>query len=90
MNQLFPFLTRYGYVVVFVWVLAEQIGLPLPAEPFLLFAGGMAGERRFGLPPTFVLAATACLLADCFWFELGRRKGASVLSFLCRISLHQE
>ncbi len=87
MNQLFPFLSRYGYAVVFVWVLAEQIGLPLPAEPFLLVAGGAVGERALGLFPTFVLAAIACLLADCVWFEVGRRKGARVLSFLCRISL---
>src|SRR2546428_463966 len=36
-------LVRYGYVVVFGSVLAEQIGLPIPAVPFLLAAGGLAG-----------------------------------------------
>ncbi len=90
MNQLFPFLSRYGYTVVFAWVLAEQIGLPLPAEPFLLVAGGMTGERQLSLAPTFLLAAIALLLADSIWFEMGRSKGASVLSFLCRISLNPD
>src|SRR3989449_765779 len=35
-------LVRYGYLVVFGSVLAEQIGLPIPAVPFLLAAGGLA------------------------------------------------
>ena len=90
MNQLFPFLTLYGYIVVFVWVLAEQMGLPLPAEPFLLVAGGIIGERQLNFPLTFLLATVASLLADCIWFEMGRRKGASVLSLLCRISLNPD
>ena len=90
MNQAFPFLTRYGYIVVFVWVLAEQIGLPLPAEPFLLVAGGMIGERQLNFPLTFLLATVAALLADSIWYELGRRRGASVLSLLCRISLNPD
>lgn len=90
MNQLFPFLYRYGFIVVFVWMLAEQIGLPLPAEPFLLVAGGMAGEMQLNFPLTFLLAAVASLIADIFWFEMGRRNGASVLSLLCRISLNSD
>ena len=36
-------LVRYGYVVVFGWVFAEQIGLPIPAAPVLLAAGALAG-----------------------------------------------
>ena len=90
MNQAFPFLSRYGYIVVFVWVLAEQIGLPLPAEPFLLVAGGMTGQRQLSFSPTILLAIVGSLLADIIWFEMGRRKGASVLSLLCRISLNPD
>jgi membrane protein DedA with SNARE-associated domain len=44
MQSLIDVLIRHGYSVVFGWVLAEQIGLPLPAEPFLLAAGGVAGS----------------------------------------------
>ena len=39
MNDLVDVLVRYGYLVVFGWVFAEQIGLPLPAMPVLLAAG---------------------------------------------------
>jgi len=90
MNQAFPFLARYGYLVVFVWVLAEQMGLPLPAEPFLLVAGGMTGQRQLSLHLTILLAILGSLLADSIWFVMGRRKGASVLSLLCRISLNPD
>jgi len=65
---------------LFVWVLATQMGLPLPSEPLLLVAGGLAGERQLNLPLTFLLATLASLLADNIWYQLGRRKGASVLS----------
>ena len=33
MNELVDVLVRYGYLVVFAWVFAEQIGLPIPAMP---------------------------------------------------------
>jgi hypothetical protein len=39
-------LVRYGYLVIFGAVFAEQIGLPFPSEPFLLAGGGLAGSGR--------------------------------------------
>jgi len=54
MNETLSFLTRHGYTVLFVWVFAEQIGLPLPAVPILIaagaLAGGLAGWRKLGFP----------------------------------------
>jgi hypothetical protein len=44
MNDLVDVLVRYGYLVVFGWVFAEQIGLPIPAMPVLLAAGAMAAS----------------------------------------------
>ena len=36
---MFFVLVEYGYIVVFLWVLLDQVGLPLPAAPLLLAAG---------------------------------------------------
>ena len=82
-------LVRYGYVVVFGIVLAEQIGLPIPAIPVLLAAGGLGGGR---LRPGLVLlsAGVASLLADMIWYSIGRGAGARVLGWLCRISLEPD
>lgn len=33
------FLLRHGYAVLFVLVLVDQLGIPLPAIPFLIAAG---------------------------------------------------
>ncbi len=78
---------QYGVLFVFVNVLLEQIGLPIPALPTLVVAGALAA--RGTLPGSLVLtvAVAACLLADYLWFELGRHQGYRVLRTLCRVSL---
>jgi membrane protein DedA with SNARE-associated domain len=84
------FVARHGYSVLFVWVLAEQAGLPIPSLPILLAMGAMAatGEMSFGV--TLALAVFATLIADLGWYELGRRKGMRVLHFLCKVSLEPD
>jgi membrane protein DedA with SNARE-associated domain len=83
-------LVRHGYAVVFGWVFAEQIGLPIPAVPVLLAAGAVAGTGRLSLAAVLVAATIASLLSDTVWYWLGRRRGGSVLSWLCRISLEPD
>ncbi len=90
MNDLLDVLVRYGYLVVFGWVFAEQIGLPIPAMPVLLAAGAMAGTGRLSLVVVLVLAGIASLASDVIWYWIGRVGGGRVLSFLCRISLEPD
>jgi len=84
------FLLRHGSLVLFAWVFAEQIGMPIPAIPLLLAAGALAGSGRMSLAMSLIVAVAAALLADLFWYELGRRKGIQVLQLLCRISLEPD
>ncbi len=90
MNDLLDVLVRYGYLVVFAWVFAEQIGLPIPAMPVLLAAGAMAGTGRSSLVLVLVVAAIASLVSDVIWYWIGRVGGGRVLRFLCRISLEPD
>jgi membrane protein DedA with SNARE-associated domain len=90
MNDLLDILVRYGYLAVFGWVFAEQIGLPIPAMPVLLAAGAMAGSGRLSLVLVLVLAGIASLASDVIWYWIGRLGGGRVLSFLCRISLEPD
>jgi membrane protein DedA with SNARE-associated domain len=83
-------LVRYGYAVVFGWVFAEQIGLPIPAVPILLAAGALAGTGRLSLALVLVLATFASLVSDLIWYWIGRRGGGRVLGWLCRISLEPD
>src|SRR5262249_58519392 len=80
-------LVRYGYLVIFGAVFAEQIGLPFPSEPFLLAGGGLAGSGRLSLVVAIGLAAVASLIGDTVWYWLGRTRGPRVLRWLCRTSL---
>jgi len=83
-------LVRYGYVVVFGWVFAEQIGLPIPAAPVLLAAGALAGTGRLSLALVLGLAALASLGSDTIWYWIGRTRGGRVLGWLCRIALEPD
>jgi membrane protein DedA with SNARE-associated domain/rhodanese-related sulfurtransferase len=90
MNGIVEFLVRYGYVLLFGWVLAEQLGLPLPSAPLLLAAGALAGTSRMNLAVTLALPLVAVGICDAFWYELGRRRGTKVLHWLCRVSLEPD
>jgi len=66
---------RYGYAVVFVGVLLENAGAPVPGETMLLAGAALA---RFGsLRLTWVIAAAivGATLGDNLGFFIGRRGG---------------
>jgi membrane protein DedA with SNARE-associated domain/rhodanese-related sulfurtransferase len=87
MNETLYFLTQYGSVLLFVVVLVEQVGLPVPALLFLIAAGALVGTGQMALSVAVGSAVLAALLGDQLWYELGRRRGRRVLNWLCRISL---
>jgi membrane protein DedA with SNARE-associated domain len=45
MDETTQFLIRHGLLVLFVAVFLEQMGLPLPAGPWLLAAGTLSAAR---------------------------------------------
>jgi membrane protein DedA with SNARE-associated domain len=89
-KETLQFVVEHGYLVLFVWVFAEQIGVPLPAVPILLAAGALSGTGHMSLTMSLALALFAALISDTIWFEFGKVKGASVLNTLCRISLEPD
>lgn len=90
MNDPISFLTEHGYTVVFVLVLADQIGLPVPSFPVVLAAGAMAGAGHLHPLLVLALASAGAFLSDAIWYELGRYRGARVLRLLCRLSLEPD
>jgi membrane protein DedA with SNARE-associated domain/rhodanese-related sulfurtransferase len=90
MSETLEFLVHHGYLVLFLWVLAEQAGLPVPSVPLLLAAGALAGTRRMNLVAVVGLPIVAVAICDSLWYQLGRTRGAKVLKLLCRISLQAD
>ena len=90
MADTLQFVVQYGYALLFLWVLIEQGGLPIPATPLILAAGALAGQRRMSLALVVLAATAACVSADFFWYFVGKRRGAVVLNLLCRIALEPD
>jgi membrane protein DedA with SNARE-associated domain/rhodanese-related sulfurtransferase len=81
------FYAEYGLPILFVVVLVQQLGLPIPAFPLLI----LAGARAFADPAHAVWALVLCIIAsgvgNYLWFRAGRRYGYKVLAAVCRMSL---
>ncbi|WP_035359276.1 VTT domain-containing protein [Edaphobacter aggregans] len=80
------FFVHYAYLILFLWVLVEQIGIPIPSLPVLLTAGTLSATHRIHHLPALIAVLAACAIADSMWFALGRKYGNSVLKLLCRLS----
>lgn len=80
-------LVLYGYLLLFAWLLIEQLGIPLPATPVLLAAGALTAEHELSFPVALLAAMAGSIVADTVWFLIGRRYGHHVLRILCKLSM---
>lgn len=86
-SQLSQALQRDAVQVVFLNVLLQQIGLPVPAVPTLLIAGSLAASPG-QLGKILAAAVLASALADWIWYLAGRAFGYRVLAGLCKLSIN--
>lgn len=87
MDTLIHLIGTYGLWVVFIAVLIDQGGIPLPAWPALIVISAMTVDAGGSLWPIVLVAALAALLADAVWYLGGRRFGGRLIRLLCRLSL---
>jgi membrane protein DedA with SNARE-associated domain/rhodanese-related sulfurtransferase len=86
-SQLGEALQRDAAWVVFLNVLLQQIGLPVPAVPTLLLAGSLVATSG-QLANVLLAAVLASVLADWVWYLAGRAFGYRVLAGLCKLSIN--
>ncbi len=86
MNNIFQVVSGHGYTTLFAAVFARQIGLPVPANLFLLAAGATAATGNLQWGTAITLAVIACVSADWVWYEAGLWRGEKVLHFLHRFA----
>jgi len=84
------FFVHYAYGILFLWVLVEQLGVPVPAAPLMLAAGTMTATHKISATATMTAILLACLVADSVWYYLGVRYGSKVVALICRLSLEAE
>ena len=90
METLSASIAQHGYSILFFVVLAEAMGLPVPAAVGLLVAGGASAKGPLAPGHAILMAYVAMLLADNVLFLLGRYTGWWLLGVLCRVSLNPE
>jgi membrane protein DedA with SNARE-associated domain/rhodanese-related sulfurtransferase len=86
-SQISESLQRDAVWVVFLNVLLQQAGLPVPAVPTLLLAGSLALTPG-SIGPMLAAAVVASVLADWVWYGAGRLFGYRVLAGLCKLSIN--
>jgi membrane protein DedA with SNARE-associated domain/rhodanese-related sulfurtransferase len=84
---LIELITQYGLLVVFLTVLLDQGGLPIPSYPPMIVASALAVEANESLLPILAVATFAAVLADILWFAGGRHFGVRLLRLMCRLSM---
>src|SRR5207247_1274834 len=70
----------YGLGLLFVLVMLESAGIPLPGETALIGAALLAGQGHFNIAWVIVVAATAAILGDNGGYWVARIWGRKLLT----------
>jgi membrane-associated protein len=74
------FFEHHGYLTVFLALMIENAGVPVPGETILLFASFLAyDEGSMHLPWIICIGIVACTLGDNIGYWVGRRGGRPLL-----------
>jgi membrane protein DedA with SNARE-associated domain len=73
MTNAAQFVLTHRAAILFTWILAQQAGVPIPSAPLLIAVGSLASSRRLSLASSLIAAFSACLLANGFWYRVGRQ-----------------
>jgi membrane protein DedA with SNARE-associated domain len=68
-----------GYPSVFLLVLAESAGVPLPGETALVTGALLASQHKLQIPVVIALAASGAIVGDNLGYLIGRKGGRWLL-----------
>jgi membrane protein DedA with SNARE-associated domain len=84
MEPIFHWIAQYGYVAIFTLLMLGVIGLPVPDEILLTFAGSLVFKHQLAFAPTLATAFLGSVCGISFSYGLGRGLGLYVLNALGR------
>ena len=85
-DQIYSLFDRFGYSAVFIGVILDNAGFPVPGELILLLTGSLVANHNFVFVPAVIAAAAGALLSDSCWYFVGRRGARRLLRLYCRVS----
>ena len=86
MQELIDLLHQHGLLLVFLVTLASRVGLPVPAAPLIVVAGGLVATQRMALLDLLLVSVLANVIADWVWYAAGRHYGSRIMRLVCRVS----
>lgn len=86
-DQLLSLFVQFGYGIVFVAILLDNAGLPIPGELLLVLFGALARNGELDLAGGLAVAAVAAVGGDSIGYWLGRLSGDRMLRAYCRLTL---
>jgi membrane protein DedA with SNARE-associated domain len=75
------------YGAVFVTVLAEFLGVPIPSSMVLIVSGALAARGHLSFSAVVILAFVAATIGDSLWFVIGRLRAEIFIKGYCKLSL---
>jgi membrane protein DedA with SNARE-associated domain len=73
------FFTHHGLPLLFLVVMLESFGIPLPGETALIFFGVLASKGNYSITWVIVIAAAAAIIGDNLGYWLIGRLGGRAL-----------
>jgi membrane protein DedA with SNARE-associated domain len=74
-----PYIRHYGYYAIFVGVLLENIGIPIPGETVLILGGAFAGLGFLRLPYVLLLTVLGAMIGCNIGYWIGLKGGRKIL-----------
>jgi membrane protein DedA with SNARE-associated domain len=71
--------TVFGYPLLFVIVMSESSGAPVPGETALIAAAVLASQGKLRIELVIAIAAAAAIVGDNIGYQIGRRGGRWLL-----------
>ena len=68
----YDFFLHFAYVILFIWVMGEQLGVPVPSIPLLLAAGTLTATHKLSLPLVLFAAVAGCFVSDTPLVHVGQ------------------
>jgi membrane protein DedA with SNARE-associated domain len=69
----------FGYPLLFLLVMAESSGVPIPGETALIAAGVIASQGKLDIQLVIPIAALAAIVGDNIGYQIGRKGGRWLL-----------
>src|ERR687885_178442 len=75
LDYILSLIGQYGYVIVFLGVMLESAGVPLPGETILIAAGVLVQRGHLDLEDAIVFGILGAVLGDQIGYWVGREGG---------------